>query len=611
MISVGFVSFPSLHASKFTDSPFVHTSRYESLCPTRALICASLHHHGPATKANAATPKRPRVESPPSIVRRKPSPLLSVRRAKQSLTHIQSRLFYLPSRVSRDGEEEVFAQICQLIQLLLTIHTSVKDVPFVSLPNVSQLETALRLSHQNGCDENSRLSVRQLLHPAGALSRACISTRRALQTSEWGLTLGFHPVGGAPPQGVSELFPEWEDSLRSIQAKITQLVQSRIVGKSWSRNPWWDAVPYRFMRTHDDIIPAPPLSNVSISSLSDLRVLRQDSRVFLSAARSVTLSARTLLGLLGLSGHLSERIERRQISRCSSRPCGVVMSAWTEILRKTHNLPNLSEQSDLKPSTVWTFDGLFHTYHVPNALLVYISELTQRWKTSSGVRKAACSGVRLRETGLFVTKLGGVDFCAAPAALMSQRVSEDFWMWGSENCAVVVNIESSFVPLQEQSPSSMNRGSQTWFKHSVPLMRRQLDVASWIQAQAVMHTCGPPVNKVHVVRYSVYGGTRIHEVTRNEEFIERLGQFVKKFFEKFVHTGVPPTASFQTDLDEQSLLTTASLQCKLARELAVISGDVSELILSSFRGNMNQWEFDRAKAIFNEFSSKDTKHRNQ
>lgn len=605
MVSVGFVSFISLHASKFTSSTFVHTSRYSKpLCPTPALICASLQQHEPPTKVNAATPKRPRVDVPPSIVRRKPSALQIVQRAKQSLTQIQSRLFYLPSQISGDGEE-VFAQTCHLIQLLLAIHTSVKDVPFVSLPSVSKLEAVLRLSHQNESDKNICPLVRQLLHPAGTLSRACVSTRRALQVAEWSLTLGFHPVGGTPPPGVCEQFPDWEESLRSIQAKITQLVRSRIVGKSWLRNPWWGAIPYRFMRTHDDTIPAPPLSNVSISSLSDLRDLRQDSRAFLSATRSVTLSVRTLLGLLGLSTRLSERIERRQSPR-TSRPCAVVMSAWTEIMRKTQNLSDSSARSDSKPSAVWSFEDLFHTYHVPNALLVYVSELGQQWKSSSGVRKAACSGVRIRETGLFVTKLGGVDFCAAPAALMSQRVSEDFWMWGSETCAVVVNIDSSFVPLREQLPYSMNSGSQPWFKHSVPLTRRQLDVASWIQAQAVMHACGSSVNKVHVVRYSVYGGTRIHEVTRNEEFIEKLSQFVKKFFEKFVHTGVPPTASFQKEHpDDQSLLTTASLQCKLARELAVISGDVSELILSSFRRNMNQWEIDRAKAIFNEFSSKD------
>lgn len=600
MVSVGFILPVNLHASIKPVLPLAHTTQTGKLPrSTRAFTRCTLKHDESTTVIKATVTKRPRVESP-SVSRRKPSALLTVQRAKRSLAHVQSQLFYLPPRALRGDSEEVHSQARQLVRTLLAIHTSVRHEPFVSLPDVSQLATFLQTGHCPASHDHAPPSVKQLLHPAGALSRACISTRRALQTAESALMLGFHPVNGGPPGVLTEPPTGWQDSLALIQAQIIHLTRSRTVGKFWLRNPWWHAIPYRFMRVHDDIIPAPPLTNVTISTLSDLRMLRQDSRAFLSTSRSVTLSVHTLIGLLGLTGQSFEQAGK-ECGPSSSQPLrAAVLSVWTEIMRKRRIRSETLACTNSESNAAWTFHDLFRTYHVPNALLVYLSEQSRSWHALTATRKVAHSGVRLRETGLFVADIGGVDFCAAPAALLSHRVRENFWTWGAENCAVVVNIEPSFVPLHEQRPNFENAKSQLWFKHSVPLARRQLDAISWIQAQAVMHACGPSVNMAHLVWYSVCGGTCIYEVLRNEEFIQGLSRYVETFFEKFVWTAVPPSASFRADLDGESLVTTASLQCKLARRLAMIPGDVSELMLSSFRRSMNQWECNRAKAVFNE-----------
>lgn len=518
-----------------------------------------------------------------------------LRPANETIRNIRSSIFLLRVNSANYSEDELRSQMSQLIRSLVAIHVSAKRIPFIVLPDLSHLPSFLQISGNSTQIDENIPTLPQLLHPAGPLLRVCIETKGALDSAALKISRSFVQVHEVPQDLQTELQSGWQDDLTSIQDEISHLIQRRSRGKAWRRNPWWGAVPYRLMRSHHDIAPTPPLSNVLIRSVDDLRFLRRETRAFLTASRSVTLCERSLLALLGLSlGSLEDRFVDDQFDNLSEHRHRRIISEWSKLVRKRQ----AANTDGPIPGSVWSFDDLFYSYHVPNGLIAYFSEESRRWGASATQKCETKRGVRLRETGIFVGELGGTDMCASPAAIMSHRVNTDFWMWGPEDCAVIVNVEPSFASLG-RSYSENVLPSQVWYDHNVVMTQSDLDVASWIHAQAVMHICGREIKKSHVVWYSVHGGMNVYEVWRDDCFLESLAQYVKAFFDAFVVTKVPPSAMFWNELGGQALLTEAGLQCKSAQSLTALSGDICELILQAFRINMNQWEKERSGRPFN------------
>lgn len=403
---------------------------------------------------------------------------------------------------------------------------------------------------------NLNLKSRKTLHSLKS-RRSTLRSVYSISNENEGESFSYRPLEGK------------RKKLREVNEKIELLKRVGPVGEHWRRNAWWAGIPLQIMRNHSSCRAASSASFITTQKVADLTLLRRDCAPFAAAVCSCPLKAAQLPTLFGMSNATSTRGGDRR----------TVVKAWIDITRHCR-----SYQPTVKPS----FEDRFELQHCANAAFTYIYALDDKWHREVGdVAPQSCSAVRLREAGACVRRFGGTACVATPIAFIIHRCSEDFWMWGKEDCLLLAH---SYPPYDL-------RGSRLAVLRLRP-PPSMLPLYHCMQAQFALACSDSWVRTADVVLYSPFGGANIFRVHRDDRFLEIAERYVSSFMANYVARGVPPPVSFWKDLRGSAVIKLAR-NCRADVEtLAVLPADECETSLDLARAEMSDWEKERAEEEF-------------
>lgn len=501
--------------------------------------------------------------------------------SRQNITHIRSALYVLHKRVS-SVNDEIIARLRQLITQYKSIlqslqhHRQSRRQSLLNLPHIDCLDDVLQTIYDLSSIEAIR-TVNRMISPLGQFYRILSETLDVIEEATFHQQLNF--------KDASSLSIDKSNRLQQVQREVVRLLRLRASAKQTQRNVRWKGIPFRLLRTHAAFIPAPIAENISITKAEKISLIRRDAEAFTIIRNTIPLSAHSLSAVFGLLGDDDPSVGTGSRLRDGKTRRKIAVSAWNDISRRLRSVKRgQMHQQMTKPS----FDDLFTVHHVANATISYIDIERARWHQESDASIPQWSeAVQVREPGLQLGQMGGLPCVATPAGIVARRKAADFWMWGSEDTIILVNIEH---PFQYPNPDICH--------FHLPQVRQHLTVVDWMRAQFSLACCGDRMVLADVIRYSSYGGICIFRVERDDDFLTAAEEYLKVFIDRFVRQGVPPSSTFWEELNGEAILSMALSACANAKKLSHIASDMCEMGLQLIRNRMSEWEEEHAEECF-------------
>lgn len=318
-------------------------------------------------------------------------------------------------------------------------------------------------------------------------------------------------------------------------------------GAAHRRNEAWAGLPWRILRGQKWFVSASVAPRIRYPK--DLRLLRRDAMAMSTVGKTLP-DARWISDVVGYDGMRG------------------AMRAWTRMQR----------------GNGWRqgFERRFADARVAAGVMAYV-----RMRRAKLKDRRLREMVRVREIGMCVAEIGNVSMGAVIEGVVAERKERDFWNWGTEEGVLLVCVTQNFC-----------RSGREW-----EVMARKVgqgvNETEWIGAQVAMACAGNWALWADVVLYASFGGMTVVRVWRNDEFLQSVGEVVRRFVNEFGIGGSAPGAGFHQETAVSKLRRVVSDGCSATTEAVEhVATDLVESWVDEARQRMNEFEKRRTERAF-------------